>query len=255
VHRTSAIVVSTCLALAARVAAGEPLDVHDPTPRSVFFETEISSEPNEVGQVFGSAHPAAWSASGNIGTLTISAATHEALRSGGGWTPVPDSFDPIVIQIDLTTLEATSAPAFGAIETGNVGLAFTQNVLDSTAVVAYIGPDVDPFICTSQAQVDALCPIAPQFCGQFCIPAAGSAYDEDTGLLNLVGSETQTACDGGQCFGPYDFFTAAGDLRLTEAAVPEPPAPPTLPALAPAGSALLSLLLGSVALRRIRTLR
>ena len=97
-------------------AAGVALDVHDPAPRSVFFEVEISSAPNGVGQVFGNADPAAWSASGNIGTLTISAATHESMRSGGGWTPVPGSFDPIVIQIDLTTLEATSTPASGAIE-------------------------------------------------------------------------------------------------------------------------------------------
>ena len=88
-HRRSGVVGSVCFLLAARVAAAGALDVHDPAPRNVFFEVEISSAPNDVGQVFGSAHPAAWSASGNIGTLTISAETHELLRSGGGWTPVP----------------------------------------------------------------------------------------------------------------------------------------------------------------------
>jgi hypothetical protein len=222
-------------------AAQQPLDVHDPTPRAVRFAVEISGEPNEVGQTFGPAYVASWSASAGTGTLTISAATHKQLREGGGFTAVPDSFDPIVIQIDLATLEAMSQPASGALQAGNVGLSFTQNTLDSAATVSYIGPDVDPFICTSQAEVDALCPIAPQFCGQLCIPVAGAAYDPATGLVNLVGSETQTGCDGAQCFGPFDFFATGGDLHLLEAP------PPAVPTLTPAAviCLLLSLLVAA----------
>ena len=237
-ERRSGFVCFACLVVAQTALAQTPLDVHDPTARAVLFELEISSEPSDVGQSFGEPHPASWSASGNVGTLTISAATHETLRSSGGWAPVPGSFEAIVIEIDLTTLEATSLPASGAIGSGNIGLSFTQNALDSSAVVSYIGPDVDSLICTSQAQVDALCPIAPQFCGQLCIPVAGVAYDEVTGLVNLVGSETQTGCDGAQCFGPFDFFATGGDLRLTEVTPPTP-----LPGLAPAGWVALSLLL------------
>lgn len=221
------------------VFAQTPLDVQNATPRSVGFEIEISPALNVVGQSFGPLRTATWLASGSTGTLRISAATHEAMRSGASWTPVPGSFDPIVIQIDLTTLEATSQPASGALESGNIGLSFTQNALDTSAIVAYIGPDVDPFICTSQAEVDALCPIAPQFCGQVCIPVPGSGYDPATGRLNLVGSETQTACDGGQCFGPFDFFASGGDLRLRELAA----APRKVPALGPPGAWVVALLL------------
>lgn len=71
----------------------------------------------------------------------------------------------------------------------------------------------------------------------------GVAYDESTGLLNLVGSESQTACDGAICFGPFDFFATGGDLRLMEA----PPTP--LPAVTPVGLVVLSLLLAAVAIR------
>lgn len=216
-----------------------PLDVFDPTSRSVEFAVEISPEPNVVGQTFGPARSASWSSDGSTGTLIIAAATHEELRTGGGWTAVPGSFEPIVIEIDLATLEATSLPASGAIQSGNLSSSFTQNALDSTAVVGYIGPDVEPFICTSQAEVDALCAVAPEFCGQACIPVAGSAYDPDSGLVNLVGSETRTDCDGGQCFGPYDFVATLGDLRLDEAS-----APPAVPVLPPAaGIGLVGLLI------------
>jgi hypothetical protein len=233
------ILIAVALFIAPRAAVAQvPLDVLAATPRGVQVEIEGSSNLGVVGELFGPLLPATWSASGSTGTLTISATTHEQIRGGGGWTPVPGSFDPIVIDIDLSTLEATSQPASGALVSGNLSMSFTQNVLDTIGFGGFMGPDVSPFFCTSQQQVDEACLVAPQFCGQVCTPVFGVVYDPNSGLVNLVGSETQAACDGGQCFGPFDFFTGGGDLRLTEA----PTSVPMLPPLA--ALALVALLAG-----------
>src|SRR5690606_18567928 len=107
-----------------------------------------------VGASFGPAFPATYSASGNIGTLVISAETHEQMRAGA-LDPVPSTFTPIVIQFDLTTLSATSLPASGALASGPISTSFTQGALDTSGVAGFVGPDVAPFFCTSQAEVDA----------------------------------------------------------------------------------------------------
>jgi hypothetical protein len=232
------------LASAAHAQGGAPLDVFDPTPRNVFVQIEGSSSLGTVGQTFGPAVPATWSASGNTGTLTISAATHEQMRGGG--QGVPGSFTPIVFQIDLTTLQATSQPASGALVSGQTSFSFTQQALGTTTTAGYMGPSVPPLFCTSQADVDQACMFIPMFCGQTCTLVPGNVYDPGTGKVNLVGRETQYGCDGSFCQGPFDMFTARGDLRLTEAAEV-----PALPGLAP--FALLGLLAaGGRALRRSR---
>lgn len=223
--------------------AQAPLDVLDPTPRDVLLQFEISANLATVGQTFGPTFPATYSVSGNTGTLVISTATHELIRSGGGWSPVPGSFTPIVFAIDLTTLEATSQPAGGQIESGPVTLAFTQNVLDTTALGGFMGPDVPSFFCTSQQEVDDACLLVPIFCGQVCTIVPGSPYDPATGRVNLIGSETQTGCDGAVCSGPFDFFTAGGDLQLSEA--------PGVPALSPLGALTLAVLLAVAAARGV----
>jgi hypothetical protein len=229
------------------LAQGAPLDVTDPTPRNVFVQVEQSSNLSTVGQAFGPAFPATWSASGNTGTLTISKETHEQMRVAGGYTAVPNSFTPIVFEIDLTTLEATSQPASGAMVSGPIGFGFTQQALGTTTTAGYAsGGDVPPLFCSSQAQVDAWCQIAPQFCGLTCNLVPGNEYGTDTGEINLVGRETQQGCDGAMCYGPFDMFTPRGDLRLTEAAEI-----PVLPGLAPL--VLFGLLVaGGRALRRCR---
>ena len=224
-----------CLPVTAHAQGGAPLDVSDPTLRDVFVQVEISSSRNVVGQTFGPAFPATWSASGNTGTLTISTATHEQMRTENGFTPVPDTFTPIVVEIDVTTLEATSQPANGVLVSGPLALSFIQQALGTTATAGYAGPAAPPLFCTSQAQVDMACMFFPVFCGQTCILVPGNAYDPSTGKINLVGRETQTGCDGTFCDGPFDFFSTRGDLRLTEA-----PEIPALPGLAPL--ALLGLL-------------
>ena len=245
--RHAGLVGATALALLlsspAHAQGGAPLDVSDPTPRTVFVQIESSSNRATVGQTFGPAFPATYSASGNTGTLTISIATHEQMRTDG-FTPVPGTFTPLVFEIDRTTLQATSQVASGALGSGQAGFSFTQQVLGTTTTAGFMGPSVPPLFCTSQAQVDQICMFVPSFCGQTCTIVPGSAYDPGTGEVNLVGRETQTGCDGGMCQGPFDFFTERGDLRLTEGAEV-----PVLPGLAPL--ALFALLVaGGRALRR-----
>jgi len=193
-----------------------PLDILDGTLRNVLVQLEGSADPSIVGQDFGAEFPATYSASENIGTLVISAATHE-LMLAGGYPPVPGSFTPITIQFDLTTFEATSQPASGAMGSGQIGGAFTQQALDTLTVGGFAGPDLPPLFCTSQAQLDDACLIVPLFCGQVCTIVPGAPYDPATGLMNLVGVLTESGCDGSLCSGPFDYFATRGDLMLTEA--------------------------------------
>lgn len=186
------------------IAAQLPLDILDGTARDVHVQVEGSGDLSIVGQSFGPEFPATYSASGNIGTLVISAETHE-LMLAGSFPPIPGTFTPIIIEFDLTTFEATSQPASGAMGSGQIGESFTQHALDSLATGGFIGPDLPPLFCTSQAYVDYACTIAPAFCGQTCTLVPGEPYDPATGLVNLVGIETQYGCDGASlCFGPFD---------------------------------------------------
>jgi hypothetical protein len=215
--------------------ASVPLRILDTPARQVFVEIESSSNIDTVGQSYaGPAYPATYSATGSVGTLVISAATHESMYAGYYPAPVPGSFTPIVIEIDLATRHATSQVASGGFLSGQVSGGFTQGVLQSNAVVGVIVSGVPPFTCASQAQVDFLCTIAPQFCGKTCSLVSGSAYDPATGKVNLVGSRTESGCDGGICQGPFTYFTSRGDLRLSE-----PFFPPPVPALTPSATALL----------------
>jgi hypothetical protein len=225
-------------------AQGAPLDVTDATPRGVFVQVEDSSDLGVVGQSFGPAFPASYSVSGSTGTLTISAETHEQMRSGGALPPVSGSFTPIVIQIDLGSLAATSQVASGAFASGPVSASFTQQALGTATAGGFAGPSVPPLFCTSQAQIDQLCAFVPSFCGQTCTLVPGSAYDTATGRVNLIGRETEYGCDGSICFGPFDYFTQRGDLRLSEGA--------EIPALPGLAAGALALLLAACARRGAR---
>jgi len=213
--------------------ADVPLRIEDGTPRAVFIEVEGSSDLGAVGLSYGPPFPATYSAANGVGTLVISAETHAAMRAGF-LQPVPDTFTPLVIEIDLSTRHATSQSASGALASGPISESFTQNPLASDAVLGFIGPNVAPFPCTSQQDVDNLCAIIPLFCGKTCTLVPGAAYDPATGKLNLVGTETQSGCDGSMCQGPFTLFTNRGDLRLTEPALVPTLGPPALALLAAA---------------------
>jgi hypothetical protein len=228
------------------VALVTPLQIDDPTPRAVFVEAENSADLAAVGQSYGPPLAATYSAAGGIGTLVIPAESHEEMRAGT-LEPVPGSFTPIVIEIDLATGHATSASASGALASGQIGSSFTLQPLASDAVLGFVGPGIGPLPCTSQAQIDALCPVIPVLCGKTCTLVSGAPYDPDTGAINLVGVETQVGCDGNLCEGPFDLFTGQGDLRLTE------PAAAAVPGVSAGGTVLLlASLLGAAALARRR---
>jgi hypothetical protein len=219
-------------------AAVVPLRIDDATQRPVYIQAENSSHLATVGQSFGSAFPATYSASGGVGTLTVDPQTFSQLEPIG-IAPVPGSFTPFVIQIDLATRHATSSTASGSYAGGGQSQSFTLHPLASNATLGFAGPSVPPLPCVSQQQVDTWCQVVPIFCGQTCTLVPGSAYDASSGRVNLVGSETVSGCDGSFCQGPFDFFTGRGDLRLTEEFVPP------VPALTQAGAITLAFLLAT----------
>lgn len=192
-----------------------PLDPYAPTPRAILVELESSLDVGAVGVTYGPPVPATWSVSGGIGTVTIPIASHEQMRTVA-IPPVPGSYTPFVIQIDLGDLSATSATASGENAAGGQSIAFTQNPLGTDTLAGHLSSQSAPLFCTSQQEVDAQCQVNPSYCGLTCEIVPGAAYDPATGKLNLVGSELIEACDG-FCFPPFLFFSEAGDLRLSEA--------------------------------------
>jgi len=198
-----------------------PLDVQDPTPRTVLVERENSTDRSVVGVSYGPPVEASYSASGNVGTLVMPIASHEMIRTDGSLVPSPDTFSTLTIEIDLTTLEVTSETASGTLLLGgnpNYGYAFTQNPLTSNGTVGYITGNyflISPSLCTSQAEVDALCALNPVFCGETCEFVDGTGYDAASGAVNLVGNEEQIVCPGG-CFPAALYFPDYGDLRFSE---------------------------------------
>lgn len=219
--------------LATDAGAAPPLQITNATPRSILVQVESSGAPDAVAQNFGAIFPATYSATGNVGTVVISAATHADMYLGFIPAPVPGSFQPYVIEIDLTTLHATSQPTSGGFQSGPLTMGFSQGVLTSNGTAGVVVAGVPPFACTSQAQVDGFCAIVPLFCGKTCSIVSGSAYAAGSGKLNLVGNESVTGCDGSLCQGPFTYFTPRGDLKLLETITP------SVPTLAPWAIALL----------------
>lgn len=244
--------VLVCLLALPAWAQRVPLDVGNPSARRVFVEVESSPDEAVVGQSFDPPWPATWSVTGNVGRVEVSIPDHEDLREefyNGFYTAIPDTFATWVIEIDLGTLEATTQQTTGDLQNLPLQFRFTLLALDTARVGGFIGPDTPPLFCTSQQQVDDACMIDPIFCGQVCNIVPGSPYDPGTGMLHLIGAETQIGCDGASCFGPFDYFARAGDLRLTEFVSA------SVPAAASPLRALLALLLFGTALAALRMRR
>jgi len=238
------------LASGASAAAQEtPLQILDPTSRGVLVRFEESIDPAAVGQVFGEAWPAQWSVVGGVGRVELSAELHGLARAaleGLGLAPVPGSFAPLVVEIDLATLEATSEPTSGTLVSGPLSLSFATEAQGSSAQAGFIGPNLGALFCTSQQQVDDLCQIIPLFCGKTCTLVPGAPFDPDTGTLNVVGWESKETCDGAVCQGPVSVFATTGDLLLLEDVAVEVPSA-SLPLRI--GLALLLVALAARALR------
>ena len=201
------------------VARAQPLDISNTSPRAIAVEFEISADPGTVGVSYSPPFAATYSVAGNLGTVTVAAADYEAAILGHDLdymistfaAPlVPGSVSDFVIEIDLTTLEATAQTAsyqialsFPFPNTGTV----TRDV--ATTTVAGYGFDASipgfPFFCP--------------FAG--CLIVPGASYDVVSGTLNAVGEDHLIAADI-----DLSSFARAGDLRLSE--VPAVPIPSTI---------------------------
>jgi hypothetical protein len=251
-HRHSARIAAFVALAACEAHAQEiPLVITDSRPRAILVRFEQSLDPATVGASFGPAWPASWSVSAGVGRVELSAETHGLARADGeglGLAPVPGTFAPIAIEIDLATLEATSVPTSGSLAGGQLFLGFATNALDTQATAGFIGPNAGALLCSSQQQIDDACPSIPFLCGKTCTLVTGAPYDPISGMLHLVGSESKQSCDGAQCQGPLAVFATTGDLRLQEVAESVPVASTSLRL----GLALLVASLGALALRRAR---
>src|SRR5262245_23455011 len=234
-----------CAAAPAARAVEVPLQIGDPTPRAVQVSFENSPALSAVGQSFGPAWPGTWSVSGGVGRVALSADVHGQARAAKeGLAFAPSGFAPFVVEIDLATLEATSPTTSGQLANPPLAMSFVTSPLATTATGGFI--TTTELFCTSQAQVDALCPIVPFLCGQTCVLVPGAPYDPATGKLHLVGPEQVQGCDGGVCSGPFVNFARTGALELTEPPIPGGPA------ASERGRAALALLLALSAVAALR---
>jgi hypothetical protein len=204
----------------AAVAPATPLDLGDPTPRALVVEFETSADLSTVGTLYGESVPAIVSVDAGTATITIAGDDFEALFAGGSIQV--DSSD-IVIEIDTNTGSASVVSATGTVTSPFVAYSWSWT-LDTSRTAGWVdGSGFGPLHCTSQAEIDALCPSIPAFCGATCEIVPGATYDTQTGGLNMVGFEHQDGCGETGCM-VVDFFTGRGDLRLSEA--PQVPALP-----------------------------
>lgn len=234
--------VVAALALGASLLPGlaraAPLDLANPTPRAILVEFEISSNPSTIGQVYSQPYAATYSATGNTGTVVISAPVYETaiqtndldyFNSALFGTLVPGTSTEFRLEIDLTTGFATaqtlSYQATVQVPSTQTGTLTRQLSTSATAGYAFLpSPPGFPFFCTP------------------CTPVLGAAYAPATGKLNAVGSDRFLSADVDQ-----RSFARAGDLRLTE--IPTP----SVPALAPGGALAAAAgiaLAGALRLRR-----
>jgi hypothetical protein len=216
-------------------AGAEPLNLADPTPRAIQVEFEVSIPPSTVGQTFSLPFEGSYSASGNTGTVVVSAAEYESAIEDPGLdyfgalvtaTLIGGSASDFVLDIDLSTGEATLQPLSYQVsiqepvqQNGSV-----SRDLSTTAVAGFgTHPSFPgfPFFCTT------------------CVLVPGAPYDPNTGKINTVGSDRLVAPDIDQLS-----FSRAGDLRLSES--------PAVPALSIFGLALLALALASLAVPGLR---
>lgn len=211
----SVLALAATIALLPWASRAVPLDVSDPTLRTVLVEFEISSAPDTVGATFSAPLPATYAASGNTGTLSMPGATYESvvdLLDYFGFPLIPSTSDDFELSIDLTTLAATAQPMTFQVDIDVQGVPQQTGIVtrslgtDATAGFVFVAsaPGV-PVFCTS----DPPAPFPP------CTLVPGSAYDPATGLLNAVGSDALVAPDVS-----LTAFSRAGDLRLSE--IPEP---------------------------------
>jgi hypothetical protein len=154
------------------------------------------------------------------GTVDVSAQTMFNFVQSLGAEPVPGSFSPLLIQIDLGTRDVKVSFS-GDITEGDFGVEHfayqmqTQPgpwIVGSTIIPGTVGGFQDRGSYYNFAS-DAFHPFSDA--SYTVVPT--EKYNASTGLLNAVGPDVVTTPDGGIY---YYYDNSLGDLRLTE--TPEP---------------------------------
>ena len=103
------------------LAGAQPLNLADPTPRTIRVEFEISLDPLAVGQTYSESVDAQYTVTGNIGTVVIPRAVYESaiqtqnldyFGSMLTWSLVSGSASDFTLDIDLATLEVGRCPSY-----------------------------------------------------------------------------------------------------------------------------------------------
>lgn len=179
-----------------------PLDLSNPTPRTVLVEVdEFTGDYGAIGAAFGTPVEAAFTSDGVTALITVPGSVVEALvdRIFASPTAVPGSFSDYEIAIDVATGQVLSAtvnglatvPIFGTVNLAQNASSTTLAGFKLTNILGYILP----LACTG---------------GTGCTIVPGLPYDPATGQLNAVGVIATI----------FNVFTPFGDLRLSEAQAP-----------------------------------
>lgn len=187
------------LGSATAASAATPLDLTDPTTRTI--RIEVDQELHDyaaVGGAYSLPIPATFTSDGTTATITVDGSATAAFIDdffNGAVSTVPGSFSDYVITIDVATGVVTSANATGILDTV-LGQVPVDQTASSTALAGFeifpfMGFDF-PLFCTSGAS----CTIVP-----------GAPYDPLTGRANAVGIIVTPV---------FNTFTPFGDVRLTE---------------------------------------
>lgn len=216
------LAASLVLGLAAELRA-EPVDLSNPTPRTVRVEFEVSPHPEELGLVWSAPFDASFSVSGDRAVIVVDSADYEdflATYGGvGGFVPIPGSWFPFVLMIDRADLDADG-----------YGLGQVVFPPGGGGGGAQVGRSIQTYGFTGLAGWFEFSPGSGQYLAcpgplpfATCHPVTSSAYDSATGLLNAPGRDTFTHSDIPPGFFPL--FGTHGELRLSEAVTAVPALP------------------------------
>jgi hypothetical protein len=194
-----AMAVVACGALPPAPARAVPVDLTDPTPRTV--RLEIDQEQHDYG-FRGGAYTlpldAAFTSDGTTATIDVDGSAVGAFVNeyfAGAASVVPGSFSDYVVTIDVASGAVLSASVSGTLSTvvGDVPIAQTASSSDVAGwqPFDFMGFTF-PLFCTS---------------GDGCTLVPGAPYDPLTGTANAVGIIVTSL---------FDTFTPFGDIRLSE---------------------------------------
>lgn len=184
----------------------DPLDLSDPSPRTVVLQFEESLDPAVVGTAFGEGQLwASYLASGDLRVITLAAgefAAHLAASTSYG-------FDAATVSDYVLVIDATSGALVSADWSADRAGETWTGEASSDAVGGYsILPafGAQPVYC--EAALDGPCDVA----------VAASAYDPGTGAIAGLGGIDVPTSNGEPM--PNDFFNPLADLRLAERPAP-----------------------------------